>query len=138
MKVIALEEHFVTSEVDRLGSAVEPRWRDASAGFMPPGSDMAARLHDLGDERIRLMDESGIDVQVLSLTTRGVQNLEPGDARDAASRANDLIAATVARPIWRLRHAAHARPRSGRARAGAQRDPARAARRDDLRAGAGP
>ena len=96
MKIVALEEHFVTHEVVRLGGAVEPRWRDASAGFMPPDGDMAARLRDLGEERVRLMDESGVDVQVLSLTTPGVQNLEPGDARDAAFRVNDLVAATVA------------------------------------------
>ncbi len=96
MKIVALEEHFVTDEVMRLGGAVEPRWRDASAAFMPPDSDMAARLRDLGDERVRLMDESGVDVQVLSLTTPGVQNLEPGDARDVAFRVNDLVAATVA------------------------------------------
>lgn len=96
MKIIALEEHFVTDEIMRRGSAVEPRWRDDSAQFMPPDSDMAARLHDLGDERVRLMDESGVDVQVLSLTTPGVQNLAPSDARDAASRVNDLIAATAA------------------------------------------
>ena len=95
MKIVALEEHFVTDEIMWLGGAVKPRWRDPSAGFMPPGGDMAARLHDLGDERVRLMDESGVDVQVLSLTTPGVQNLEADDARDAASRVNDLIAATV-------------------------------------------
>ena len=97
MKVVALEEHFTTDAVDRLGRAVEPRWRDDSVDFMPPGGDMARRLHDLGDERVRLMDESGVDVQILSLTTPGVQNLASGDARDAAARINDLIAATVAR-----------------------------------------
>ncbi len=96
MKIIALEEHFVTDEVERIGGAVEPRWRDDSAGFLPPGGEMASRLHDIGDERIRLMDESGVDVQILSLTTPGVQNLMPRDACDVASRINDLIAATVA------------------------------------------
>lgn len=96
MKIIALEEHFVTDEVLKLGGAVDPRWRDLSAQFMPPDSEMVSRLRDLGDERVRLMDESGVDVQVLSLTTPGVQNLEPGDARDAALRVNDLVAATVA------------------------------------------
>ena len=96
MRIVALEEHLVTDEVMRLGEAVDPRWRDDSAGMMPPGSDMMTRLRDLGDERVRLMDESGVDVQVLSLTTPGVQNLEAIDARDTASRVNDLIASTVA------------------------------------------
>ena len=53
------------------------------------------RIRDLGDGRARLID-SGVDVQVLSLTAPGVQNLEASDARDAASRVNDLIASTVA------------------------------------------
>ena len=96
MKIVALEEHFVTDEVLKLGEAVDPRWRDVSAGFVPPNSDMASRLRDLGNERIRLMDESGVDVQVLSLTTPGVQNLRPSDALDTALRVNDLLAATVA------------------------------------------
>ena len=96
MKIVALEEHVVTDEIVRLGAEVDLRWRDDSAGMMPPDSPMASRLGDLGDERLRLMDESGVDVQVLSLTTPGVQNLDPADARDAASRVNDLIASTVA------------------------------------------
>ena len=96
MKIIAIEEHFAIDEVDQLGGAVEPRWRDDSTNFLPPGGDMDRRLHDLGDERIRLMDESGVDVQILSLTTPGVQNLSPSEARDTASRVNNLIAATVA------------------------------------------
>ena len=96
MTIIALEEHLATDEVMRLGKSVDPRWRDDSAGMMQPGSPMATRLGDLGDERIRLMDESGVDVQVLSLTAPGVQNLGPAEAGDAASRVNDLIASTVA------------------------------------------
>ena len=96
MKVIALNKHFVTDEVMRVGKSVDPRWRDDSAGFTQPGSDMMTRIRDLGDERIRLMDESGADVQVLSLTAPGVQNLDATDARDAASCVNDLIASTVA------------------------------------------
>ena len=95
MKIVALEEHFVTEEVERAGAAVEPRWRDDSTGFLKPGSDMAARLHDLTDERIRWMDASGIDVQILSLTTPGVQTLAPKHACDVARRTNDLIARTV-------------------------------------------
>lgn len=96
MRIVALEEHFITQEVTRANAAVAPRWRDDSAQFMQPGSDMERRLYDLSDERVRLMDETGVDVQILSLTTPGVQTLEPGDAYDLARRSNDLLARTVA------------------------------------------
>ena len=44
-----------------------------------------------------MMDETGLDVQVLSLTTPGLQNLEADISVDLARRTNDLIAETVAR-----------------------------------------
>ena len=63
------------------------------------GSEIDARLDDLAEARLQHMDESGVDVQVLSLTTPGVQNLEPAEAVALAEHANDLVARTVrARP----------------------------------------
>ena len=41
-------------------------------------------LDDLGDERLRLMDETGVDVQVLSLTTPSLHNLDSGSVSLAA------------------------------------------------------
>lgn len=96
MKIVAIEEHFGTAEIrdawSRLGS---PDRDDSQALFA--GGDVEARLEDLSDARIRHMDECGVDVQVLSLTTPGVQNLDPADAVSLARRANDLVAATVHR-----------------------------------------
>lgn len=43
------------------------------------------------------MDESGVDVQVLSLTTPAVQCLDPKPAVELARQANDLIGETVRR-----------------------------------------
>jgi predicted TIM-barrel fold metal-dependent hydrolase len=42
------------------------------------------------------MDDQGVDVQVLSVTTPGVQNLEPEHAVTLAREANDMVAAVVA------------------------------------------
>lgn len=58
-----------------------------------PGEE---RLDDLGQVRIALMDESGVDVQVLSVTTPALHNLEPEESLILARRTNDLVAATIA------------------------------------------
>ncbi|HEX2543729.1 MAG TPA: amidohydrolase family protein [Ramlibacter sp.] len=47
---------------------------------------------EIGDTRIRHMDESGIDVQVLSLTSPGVQVLDKEDAVAYLPQANDYLA----------------------------------------------
>ena len=90
MKYIGIEEHFVTSELASYGassrSIAQPRaWEDASR-----------RMIDLFDERIEEMDRSGLDTQVLSLNSPGIQ-AEP-DAALATSRArgvNDFLASAI-------------------------------------------
>ena len=61
------------------------------------GGENGVRLADLGESRLLLMDEQGVDVQVLSLTTPGLHNLEPAAAVEQAHRVNDLIAKTCER-----------------------------------------
>lgn len=94
MRLIAIEEHFLTSEV-----------RDAWAAALPPADptsvldagEIGARLGDLDTVRLGLMDEAGVDVQILSLTTPGLHNLESGRSIELARRTNDLVAEVVAR-----------------------------------------
>ena len=52
-------------------------------------------LDNLGEQRVALMDESGVDVQVLSLTTPGLHNLDPEPSVLLARQTNDLLAATI-------------------------------------------
>lgn len=92
MKLIAIEEHFLTSEVRNAWAAI-PEVDDPTQGLHL--GEIGDRLEDLGQERLRLMDETGVDVQVLSLTTPGLHNLDRGSV-PLAQRTNDLIAATVA------------------------------------------
>jgi hypothetical protein len=66
VKFIAIEEHFSTSEI-RAAWAASPIGQEGTAGF--DRGDIEERLDDLGQGRIALMDESGVDVQVLSVTT---------------------------------------------------------------------
>jgi 5-carboxyvanillate decarboxylase len=56
------------------------------------------RLLNLGEQRIRHMDETGIDRAILALTSPGVQPLhDVEEARRIARNANDLLADWVAR-----------------------------------------
>ncbi len=93
MKLIALEEHFLTADI-RAAWAASAIGQEGTASF--DRGEIEDRLDDLGKGRIALMDESGVDVQVLSVTTPALHNLEPGRSVSLAQRTNDLLAATIA------------------------------------------
>jgi predicted TIM-barrel fold metal-dependent hydrolase len=94
VKLIGLEEHFVTEDVLAAWKALEPRWQDVALMQSDRG-DTGKRLADLGVERFAAMDETGLDVQVLSLTAPGVQSLEAADATALQRASNELLAETV-------------------------------------------
>ena len=94
VQIVALEEHFVVPELLSAWSRIPDSRRDPVSGF---GDDpLAQRLRDVGDRRLSDMDDQGVDVQVLSLNTPGVQNLGPADAAAVAREANDALAGIVA------------------------------------------
>ncbi|WP_036172296.1 amidohydrolase family protein [Massilia sp. 9096] len=94
MKLIGIEEHYLTPDV---GAAWRALGLDASNPMAAYDlGPMAQRLMDMGDRRIALMDETGLDVQVLSLTTPALHELGP-DSVDLARRVNDAVAEAVAR-----------------------------------------
>jgi uncharacterized protein len=89
MRVITLEEHFWTPEI----AAAVAGERNPKAD---PGSPLAAELADLGERRLAAMDAAAIDLQVISHTTPGVQNLADAQAAIALARAaNDRLAEAV-------------------------------------------
>jgi predicted TIM-barrel fold metal-dependent hydrolase len=94
MKIISIEEHFLTPEIT---SAWETSviGSEGTANF--DQGENRQRLEDLGEGRLALMDESGVDVQVLSVTTPALHNLEPAESVLLARSTNDRIAATIAR-----------------------------------------
>ncbi len=94
MKIIGLEEHFATAEIMEAWMRVDPRWSDLALKPSTEGEG-ANRLLDLGPARIAAMDEAGLDVAVLSLTTPGVQNIDADLAVSLARNANDALAAAV-------------------------------------------
>ncbi|WP_101946953.1 amidohydrolase family protein [Mycobacterium sp. 3519A] len=101
MKLVGLEEHFATPELIGAWQALEPQWRDV--GIASSADDeIGLRLTDLDGERIAAMDATGLDVSVLSMTTPGLQNLNPQDAVALQAVSNDTLADAVRRHPDRL------------------------------------
>lgn len=94
MKRVGIEEHFVTTEVLHAWRAAGLEATDPSVAFH--AGPIEGRLLDLAQGRLALMDETGLDVQVLSLTTPALHDLGP-ESVELARRTNDALAAAVAR-----------------------------------------
>jgi 2,3-dihydroxybenzoate decarboxylase len=81
--VIALEEHYWDPELAAHAATVE---RDP---------EIVSRLFDLGEVRLREMDEAGVDIQVLSHGSPSAQKLTGEEAVGLVARVNDKLAAFV-------------------------------------------
>jgi hypothetical protein len=92
MRTITLEEHFTTPAF-RSGPGKKREEQAAKMGG--PLAAIAAKLADVGDNRIAEMDAAGIDMQVLSLNAPGTEQLEADAAVNLAQEANDFLAAAV-------------------------------------------
>ena len=87
---IAFEEHFAVEE-----TLEETR---AFAGDSGIFDDFARQILDLDDERLGIMDATGIELAILSLNAPGVQQiLDAAEALDVAQKANETMAAAVGR-----------------------------------------
>ncbi|MEC3977407.1 amidohydrolase family protein [Amycolatopsis sp. H20-H5] len=96
MKIIALEEHMVTSTLLDAWRQAPDEAEEQNAVFNGTGL-MGERLLDVDARRLQDMDDQGVDVQVLSVTQPGVQNLTPSLAVPLAKQVNDRISAAVSR-----------------------------------------
>jgi len=94
VNLIGIEEHFLTTEIRDAWNAIGLGAVDPSVAFH--SGTIEDRLLDLAEDRLALMDETGLDVQVLSLTTPMLHDLGP-ESVDMARRANDALAAAIAR-----------------------------------------
>lgn len=97
MRIITLEEHFMTKEAQK--STAHLRDSDPTAAYRDA---IAEKLLDLGIDRIADMDAAGIDLQVLSLAVCGVEKLEPSQATAVARDVNDELGAAVKTQPGRL------------------------------------
>jgi uncharacterized protein len=94
VKLIGIEEHFLMAEIRQAWEAIGLDAVDPSVAFH--SGAIEGRLLNLAEDRLALMDETGLDVQVLSLTTPMLHDLGPQSV-DMAQRTNDALAAAVAR-----------------------------------------
>jgi hypothetical protein len=86
---IAVEEHFVIPETTPPGAA---RWPT------PYWAEMHAKLIDLFDRRLAEMDQTGIELAVLSLNADGIQAIpDAAKAVATARQANDVLAEAVSK-----------------------------------------
>ncbi len=93
LRIVALEEHVALPVLlDAWARAGVPQIPQLGYGDEP----FAQRLRDVAERRLADMDDQGVDVQVLSLASPGVQNLAAADAVTVAREANDALAAVVA------------------------------------------
>ena len=84
-QVIALEEHYWDKELAAHYVGTEAV-RDP---------DVLKRLYDLGELRLKEMDEAGIDMQILSHGAPSTQKLSGADAVALTARVNDRLHAAV-------------------------------------------
>ena len=115
MKRIAIEEHFTTEDhIDHLRQIltkeypqkeivqaekqqldVETPWHSSSQGAAANSAMLRSKLLDMGEGRLKEMDEAGIDMQVLSLVSPGVQVFDAPTGTTMAKKTNDELSRIV-------------------------------------------
>jgi 5-carboxyvanillate decarboxylase len=127
VRKVATEEACSIPEVaERLGQVARSTWDNldtklvASIYAAPPEAPnpLLPQLLDIDAERLRVMDEHGVDMHLLSLTAPGVQMFDAATATELATLANDRIADAVRKHPTRFAGLATCAPQ----------DPERAAR----------
>ena len=102
---IATEEAYAPPELVQRWKTLLEKDADLDPGFVgqwsyflgdsPRAKGIVSRLQDLGEQRIRDMDETGIAHQILSLTNPGVQIFDAETATALATEFNDQLAEAI-------------------------------------------
>lgn len=105
---IATEEAFIPPELHKMyrdlvasGGVNDPGFNSLIGYYLGSTSERARnvseRLQDLGARRLADMDAAGIDMQIISLTSPGVQVLKPDAAVEMTRLANDQLVEAIRR-----------------------------------------
>lgn len=105
---IAVEEAFVTPEIVDGWRRIIDDGAPSEAGLAYQlgriifakdgwGYEANSRMQDMGERRLREMDEGGVDMQVIELTAPGVQIFDADTACALAEEANDVLIDAVNR-----------------------------------------
>ncbi len=93
MRTITLEEHFATPGfLDGPGRELKDQ---AERYNSSRAIKLIEQLCDIGDKRLAEMDAAGIDMQVLSLTSPGTEQLATAEAIVLANETNDYLADAI-------------------------------------------
>jgi uncharacterized protein len=108
MKVIAFEEHYKTHAIAQANKAnpieqTYDTWKQLGRFPGDPALGVPPGIYALDDKRIAAMDAAGIDVQILSHTAPGPEELEPSLGIELARQSNDAAHAAVTRYPGRFR-----------------------------------
>jgi predicted TIM-barrel fold metal-dependent hydrolase len=98
MRVVALEEHFTAPAlVSRIDPAAIKRRGYRPRKLAPGGPNPMELAPEIGERRLKSMDEAGITVQVLSNTGPGPDLLPGADGVALAREMNDHLAEAISR-----------------------------------------
>ena len=85
---VTLEDHF----------AIEATLGDSQPFGPHVWGELRHRLLDFQDQRLRLMDASGVEIMIASLNAPAIQGIaDAKEAAEVARRANDVLAAEIAK-----------------------------------------
>ncbi len=99
-RIVGVEEHFLLPDL----LARIPKKAAEARGYFSldqpyAGFSQVAQLTEVGNDRIRTLDEAGVSLQVLSLVGPGADLLPPREGVAWAREANDALASLItARP----------------------------------------
>ncbi|MBE8725039.1 amidohydrolase family protein [Flavobacterium hungaricum] len=101
MKIITIEEHFSSPKISEKMKQFQPKNADAEKDkdvkalikhYLPTNED----IEDVGARRLKFMDESGIDMQVISYGSGSPQGIaDPKMAIELCAEANEELACLI-------------------------------------------